>query len=371
VKIGIDARMTGTGIGRYTSSLIRELAKIDPDNAYTIFVRAGAAARFEPPGPNFRAVVADFGEYSLREQYRLPAIVRRERLDLVHYPHFNVPLLAPTPYVVTIHDLTHSAHRTGTASSRRLAYALRRRAYDVTLRRSVARASRVITVSQSTKQDVLELLGTPSESVSVIYEGVDPARAPGEPEVLERFGLRQPYFLYVGAAHPHKNLHLLLQAFAGLDDTGLQLVLAGKHEPFDAELSRTAASLGLGSTLVRPGEVTESELAALYDGALAYVFVSLSEGFGLPGLEAMAHGVPVLAASATALPEIYGEAALYVDPVDLGSVRDGMRRLAEDAVLRAQLIAQGTERVRRYSWADMARSTLRIYRDAITAPEAP
>jgi glycosyltransferase involved in cell wall biosynthesis len=369
MRIGIDARMAGTGIGRYTFSLIRELAKLDSDSEYTIFLRADHAARFEAPGPNFRAVVADFAEYSLPEQYRLPALVRRERLDLVHYPHFNVPLLAPTPYVVTVHDLTHSVHRTGTASRRRLAYALRRRAYGVTLRRAVARAGRVITVSESTKQNLLELLGTPSDRVTVTYEGVDPLdRAPGDPELLEHFGVERPYFLYVGSAHPHKNLQLLLHAFAGLDDPRLQLVLAGKHEPFAEALSRTAASLGLGSALVRPGEVTESELAALYDGALAYVFVSLSEGFGLPGLEAMSHGVPVLAASATSLPEIYGDAALYVDPADLGSIQDGLRRLAEDHELRADLIALGKRRAERYSWAEMARSTLRIYRDALTTP---
>lgn len=368
MRIGIDARMTGTGIGRYTLSLIRELGKIDRDSAYTIFLRADYANRFESPGPNFRVVVADFSEYSLAEQYRLPLLVRRERLDLMHYPHVNVPLLAPKPYVVTVHDLTHSTHRTGTASSRRLAYALRRRGYDVTLTRALQRASRVITVSESTKQVVHELKGTAKDKMSVIYEGVDQVdRAPVDPQALARFGVERPYFLYVGAAHPHKNLHLLLRAFAGLvrdDGTGLQLVLAGKHDPFDAELLRAARELDLGSALVLPGEVTDAELAALYDGALAYVFVSLSEGFGLPGLEAMAHGVPVLAASATSLPEIYGEAALYVDPTDLASVQGGMRRLAEDDALRAELKTQGKRRVRRYSWAEMAQATLRIYRDA-------
>jgi glycosyltransferase involved in cell wall biosynthesis len=121
---------------------------------------------------------------------------------------------------------------------------------------------------------------------------------------------------------------------------------------------------------VLPGEVTDAELAALYDGALAYVFVSLSEGFGLPGLEAMAHGVPVLAASATSLPEIYGEAALYVDPTDVASVEAGLRRIVVDDALRAELRAQGKRRIGRYSWAEMARVTLRIYREAISASAA-
>lgn len=370
MKIGIDARMTGTGIGRYTFSLIRELAKIDRDSSYTIFMRADHAKRFVVPGPNFRAIVADAREYSVSEQYRLPVLVRREGLDLMHYPHFNVPLLAPSPYVVTVHDLTHSTHRTGTASKgRSFSYALRLLAYRLTVTRAVRRATHVITVSESTKHVVHEVLGVPHEKMSVTYEGVDPVDVvSSDPETLRRFGVDRPYFLYVGSAHPHKNLQLLLHAFAGLvhrDGMQLQLVLAGDHGQFGAELARSARTLDLCSALVRPGRVSDSELAALYGGALAYVFVSLSEGFGLPGIEAMAHGVPVLAASAASLPEIYGDAALYVDPTDLVSVEAGMRRLAEDDALRAELTTQGKRRAGRYSWAEMAHATLRIYREAI------
>jgi glycosyltransferase involved in cell wall biosynthesis len=375
MRIGIDARMAGTGIGRYTSSLVRELAAIDRDSAYTIFLRAAHAERFEAPGTNFRAVVADSGAYSLSEQFRLPGLVRRQRLDLMHYPHFNVPLLAPTPYVVTVHDLTHSLHRTGRASRRRsLSYAPRRRAYDLTVARAVRRATHVITVSESTKRAVRELLGTPGWKLSVTYEGVDPVDfAHCDPDALERLKVERPYFLYVGSAHPHKNLQLLLRAFAGLvhgGGTGLQLVLAGDHGPFRAELEHSARALNLGSALVLTGEVTEPELAALYGGAHGFVFISLSEGFGLPGLEAMAHGVPVLAASATSLPEIYGDAALYVEPTDLASVEAGLRRLAEDDALRAELRAHGERRVGRYSWTEMAQATLQIYRDAIASSRA-
>ena len=370
MRIGIDARMSDTGIGRYTFSLIRSLAQIDPENDYALFLRREHAARFEPPAPNFRVVIADAAQYSAAEQYRLPLLVRRERLDLMHYPHFNVPLLAPTPYVVTIHDLTHSTHRTGTASSGgRIAFALKRRGYETTIRRAAKRASHVITVSESTRRTVQERLGIRTTRTSVIYEGVDrPTVSVPDGDALRRFGIDRPYFLYVGAAHPHKNLQLLLCAFAGLlrdKRPRLQLVLAGHHEPFDVELKAAAGELELGSAVVLPGRVTEAELSALYDGALAYVFVSLSEGFGLPGLEAMAHGVPVLAAAATSLPEIYGDAASYVDPTDVEGVQAGLQRLVEDDALRSELRNRGRRRVELYSWTQMAERTLGVYREAL------
>jgi alpha-1,3-rhamnosyl/mannosyltransferase len=175
-----------------------------------------------------------------------------------------------------------------------------------------------------------------------------------------------PFFLYVGAAYPYKNLTRLIGAFAKLGGDR-KLVLAGDQEHFGPALRRQAADAGLAGRIVFPGRVTDAELAALYGAALAYVFVSYSEGFGLPGLEAMQSGAPVVAASAASLPEIYGDAARYCDPHDVDSIVDALAEVASDREVRARLVERGHRRVREFSWARTAEQTLEVYRGATAA----
>jgi glycosyltransferase involved in cell wall biosynthesis len=182
--------------------------------------------------------------------------------------------------------------------------------------------------------------------------------------VLERHGLDVPFFLYVGAAYPYKNLKRLITGFARAGG-GYRLVLAGDHEHFAAGLREHAAALGLGDRVVFTGVVSDAELAALYGAAHAYTFVSLSEGFGLPGLEAMQFGVPVVAASAGSLPEIYGDAARYCDPHDAESIADALAEVASDEHLRAELGERGRRRAAEFSWARTAEQTLAVYREAL------
>jgi glycosyltransferase involved in cell wall biosynthesis len=366
VKIGIDGRNDGTGVGRYTFSLVRELAKIDRENEYVLFLNRTRFATEPEPGPNFRTVEAGIPWFTIREQLQLPRVVERERLDLMHYTHLTVPVLARTPFVVTVHDLNYlaaDAIAAPTARNRVRGAALRA-AFRVELMKA-RRARRLIAVSEHTRDTIVRTLRVDSAHVSVTYEAADPPGAV-EPDksVLERHDLESPFFLYVGAAYPYKNLARLIAAFARIGGDR-KLVLAGDQEDFGPGLRERAAAAGLAGRVVFPGRVSDAELAALYDAALAYVFVSLSEGFGLPGLEAMRAGVPVVAARAGSLPEIYGEAAEYCDPLDIDSIAAGLLEVAQDEGLRERLVARGRQRAGEFSWTRTAEQTLAVYRESL------
>jgi glycosyltransferase involved in cell wall biosynthesis len=352
MKIGIDARNDGTGVGRYTFSLIRELAKLDRENEYTLFLNARRYAGYETPGPNFRAVEADIPWFGVREQVQLPRVIARERLDLVHYPHLTVPLLATTPFVVTVHDLNYLD---ADATARP---AVLRAGYRVELLKA-KRARRLIAVSEHTRGEVVRRLGVDPARVAVTHEAADAPAVEPDPATLERYGIDAPFFLYVGSAYPYKNLARLIEAFA-LVEGEYRLVLAGDQEDFGPALREQASE-----RVVFTGPVSEPELAALYAGALAYAFVSLSEGFGLPGLEAMAAGVPVVAARAASLPEVYGGAARWCAPDHVGLIAAALTAVAGDEELRRQLVAAGRERAAEFSWARTAEQTLAVYREAL------
>lgn len=370
MRIGIDARNDATGVGRYTFSLIEELARIDGENEYVLFLRGRRFAGFAPPAPNFRAVEADIPWFTLREQVLLPRLVARERLDLVHYPHVTVPLLETTPFVVTIHDLNYLDRgaifgKDGDSGSVRRG--LLTAGYRITLRK-VRRARRLIAVSGATRDAVVSTLRVDPRKVVVTYEAAASPVEPGDRSVLDRNAIVDPFFLYVGSAYPYKNLPLLLDAFASFLRPGtrnFQLVLAGDHEQFATPLRERATSRGIADRVVFTGPISDTELATLYGAALAYVFVSLGEGFGLPGLEAMAAGVPVVAARAGSLPEIYGDAALYCDPRETESIAAALANVASEAELRTRLAGLGRQRASEFSWTRTAERTLAVYRDAL------
>jgi glycosyltransferase involved in cell wall biosynthesis len=368
VKIGIDARNDQTGVGRYTYSLIRELATIDRQNEYILFQGREGHENYAPPGPNFRSVEAEIPWFTVREQLSMPRLLARERLDLVHYPHLTVPLTSTTPFVVTIHDLNYldpdaTRRATGRGAFR---HAVLQAGYRFGLAKA-RRARQIIAVSEHTRDEVARVLRVESSRIAVTHEGVDPAGSvEPDPAILRRLGLDGPFFLYVGAAYPYKNLPRLIDAFARVSGY-YRLVLAGDQEDFGAALQQQVRTLGLGERVAFPGRVTDAELAALYDAALAYAFVSRREGFGLPALEAMAAGVPVVAARAGSLPEVCGEAARYCDPMDLDSIATALSEVATDTRLRTRLEALGRQRVAEFSWTRTAEQTLNVYRGALSA----
>lgn len=368
MRIGIDARFfgpIGKGLGRYTQRLVEHLEQVADDHEFVVFLRKENFDLFTPTSPRFRKVLADFRWYSLAEQIKFPPLIRKESIDLMHFPHFNIPVLTPCPFVVTIHDLILLRFPTKRATRLNwLTYALKYAAYKQVIRMAARRSKKVIAVSKYTKQDILKAFNVESEKVAVTYEASDGVEAgqlsiPGTLD-LASHGITKPYFLYVGNAYPHKNLERLLHVFRNIKTKGLnaQLVLVGKPDYFYDRLERS-------EDVIFYGFAKEEELAELYRNARAYVFPSLFEGFGLPPLEAMRYGTPVAASDATCLPEILGDAALYFDARDEDSMASAMIRIFNDKELRDDLSEKGLVRVEKYSWRRCAEETYDIYLKAI------
>lgn len=378
MRIGIDARMYGPsvgggGLGRYVEQLVTELQKIDRENHYILFLKKENANACTLTAPNFRKHVADVHWYTLAEQARMPGFIAKERLDLMHFPHWNVPLRCPVPFVVTIHDLIlleePNSNRSTTLPPP--LYRLKHAAYRKVLRHAVEKSRAVIAVSQYTKQSILKYFpDVPEGKVHVIYEGVTPLRKQSESKTTRGNAplppaIRDPYFLYVGNAYPHKNLEALLHAFSFFHKLhpNIQLVLAGRHDFFYDRLAQELDEIDIpNDRVVFVGSPSDEELDALYKGASLYLFPSRLEGFGLPPLEAMSHGVPVAASNRSSIPEILGDAAVYFSPDDIEEMVRIMEKALIDEELRSQLVEKGRERVQRYSWSAMASEIKQLYK---------
>lgn len=371
MRIGIDARFygpLGKGLGRYTERLIHHLQALKPAEEFVIFLRKENWEAFQPTLPTFTKVLADFPWYTLAEQRGMPRVVAEAKVDLMHYPHFNVPFFAPRPFVVTIHDLilTHFPTRRATTLGP-LKYAAKHLGYRLTLSRAVARAAKVITVSEFTKQDIRSYFGYDPKKIVVTYEAVDPfpETMVDMPKVLEKYDIRQPYLLYVGNAYPHKNLEKLVTLLQSLpaEQAHLQLVIVGKADYFQNRIRDLVQKAGLNGCVRFPGYVPDAELSVLYRQAHAFIFPSLYEGFGLPPLEAMAYGTPVLSSDAACMKEILGTAALYFNPNETRGMLAALQQLERTPALRQQLITAGQAQVLQYRWKNLAESTLRVYQD--------
>lgn len=372
MRIGIDARFYGSlgkGLGRYTERLIHHLEQLAPaGDEFVVFLRQENWDDYTPANSRFTKQLADFRWYSFAEQVQMPKLVRAAQLDVMHYPHFNVPVWTPKPFVVTVHDLilTHYPTRRATTLGP-LKYWLKQAAYRIVLSRAVARASRILTVSNFTKTDIQQYFGYDPKKITVAYEAVDDFPEPqvDDSEVRERLRLPGKFLLYVGNAYPHKNLEQLI-ALAKLlreQQSDLHIVIVCKHDYFLQRVQTLARQAGVTDCVHFPGYVSDSDLGALYRLAHAYVFPSLYEGFGLPPLEAMAQGTPVLSSDAACMKEILGNAALYFNPHEVRGMLATLQRLDSEPGLRTQCIAAGREQVQRYSWSALARATLQAYHD--------
>jgi len=374
MKIGIDARMLGPGFGlaRYTEQLVKHLEEIDHTNQYVLFVRAENWDNFEPHNPNFTKVLADIPWYSLAEQIKFPAIIKKQKVDLMHFPHWNVPLLYPGRFVVTIHDLImyHFPRATATTLGP-LTYWVKDHLHRLVIKNAVKCASKIIVTSEFTKEDVRKTLGVSEEKMVTTYQAPFPKNTDTQnlsPQEITTFfaghNINREYVLYVGAAYPHKNLDTLLQGwkiFEDRYDEDYQLVLVGKDSHFYRELHKTATKYQC-KNVVFTGFVPDNELEILYNHASLYIFPSLYEGFGLPPLEAMAHGVPVASSDSSCLPEILQDSAYYFRPTDTRAISDAIEHLLIDKTLRARLIERGEKLCTKYSWEELAEQTLQIYK---------
>jgi len=369
MRIGIDARFFGpleTGIGRYVERLVTHLAAIDTQNEYVLFLRQRGYDWWQPPNERWTKVLADHNWYGFAEQRHMPGLFRRAKLDLLHVPHFNVPLLTRSKFVVTIHDLILDEFPTERATTLEpLLFSIKFRAYQASVRHAVHGSRAIITVSEHSKQRLIESFKAPAEKVAVTYESVDPLPHAVPFQTLVEHGVRRPYILHVGNSYPHKNLDRLIAAVDLVSRRAIdfQLVLVGKDDYFSKRLRLEVERRQLKNVLFY-GFAADQELSSLYQHAQAYFFPSLSEGFGLPGLEAMQAGTPVYAARASCLPEVFGSGASFFDPLDPTSIAQSIDGALHDTLLRQRLIAAGRERLTHYSWRRMAEQTLQVYEQA-------
>lgn len=360
-----------TGIGRYAVDLLCALATL-PDAPTLVLLSTEAS---DPQG-----LWSQFEHYPLPGCRRLPALlsvgnvalsqaIRRYQLDIVHDPNGIAPFLGPAMgarRIVTLHDafafVCPEMHNW-----------LDNWRYRSMLPTALRCSDAVISVSEASRRDLLHTLGLAPTQVHVIAEGVAPCFQPVAPEcsqpVLERYGITRPYILYLGALNARKNIARLLEAFAQvhLRHPQFTLVLGGKPQWKTASISTTLRQLDLGDAVQFIGYVADADLPALYSAATLFVFPSLYEGFGLPPLEAMACGTPVIAANATALPEVLGSAALLVDPYDVAAISAAMDRALSDPKLRADLRRRGFERVSYFTWQRTASATYALYQQVCSA----
>jgi len=367
VRIGIDARkLHDFGIGTYIRNLLRQLARLDSETDFVLFCRPEDRAGLLALGENFRPVTETAGNYSISEQLRIPMALRREGVTLFHAPHYVLPPLVPCRSVVTIHDCIHLMFPQYLPGRTALAYA------RGSIGMAARLAARIITVSESSKRDILRFVDVPAEKIDVIYNAYDERFAvePGEEEVVrvrERFQLHDEFVLYAGNVKPHKNLERLIQAFDLVRRRGLErlkLVVIGDEVSKYAALRRAVHKHQLHKYVRFLGYLPEETLAVMYRLAAVFVFPSLYEGFGLPPLEAMVSGTPVVTSNVSSLPEVAGDAAMLVDPYDPHAIADGIYTVLTDERVRRELRRKGLERARQFSWESAVRRVRDIYLDA-------
>lgn len=364
MRIGIDARMMGAGygIGRYIEQLVSHLFVCDADNDYVIFVKDAA---IDVPD-TWEKIVVDIPWYSIKEQTHFTSVIKKAKVDVMHFPHWNVPFLYQDPFVVTIHDLTmfHFSRPEATTLGP-VVYALKDFAHRMIVRRVVKKAKHIITTSDFTKQDIAKTLSVSEKKMSTIYQAPFEMHSASFIDILKDHRISKPYVLYVGAAYPHKNTEMLLHAwsiFKKEHDTEdvYQLILAGKENFFYNRLVEKIND----PSIIYTGFVSDESLDSLYAQADLFVFPSLYEGFGLPPLEAMQRDVPVVSSNASCMPEILGDSVLYADPKDPAFFAGQIARGLFDEDVRFELKKKGKKRSSEFSWEKLAEETLRVYQQA-------
>jgi len=368
VRIAIDARkLRDFGIGTYIRNLLRHLARLDATTEFVVLCREQDCAFVTELGENFRAVTEPSRPYSLREQFAIPLELRRAGANLFHAPHYVLPPMTPCRSVVTIHDCIHLRFPQYLPS--RLGYAYARSSLWVAAHRS----ARVLTVSEASKRDILEYFRVPESKVTVIYNAIDERfhEEPPADEVMrvqERYQLTDPFILYAGNIKPHKNLERLIEAFHMVRRGELEhikLLIIGDEISKYATLRRAVHRYKLHKHVRFFGFVPDATLAILYRLARVFVFPSLYEGFGLPPLEAMASGTPVITSNLSSLPEVVGDAAMLIDPYQPDAIAGAMRRVLQDERLRDDMRERGLARVREFSWARSVKQVREIYDEVL------
>jgi glycosyltransferase involved in cell wall biosynthesis len=372
VKIAIDIRrMTEFGVGTYIRNVVRTLGRLDRENKYLLI---GPSAKVEEIGslpPNFHAVPLHQPERSLRGWWEFRAILQRLDCDLLHVPNiFSVPRALPCPYVMTVHDMLEhmSLGRTRTDLWRSVHFQLTRRV--------LRGAARIFAVSNFTKMEMEKLFGIPPERIEVVYNAIDErflhghASAADRELIAERYQVTYPFLLYAGRVSAHKNVVRMIEAFSALKGElekerafpDLKLIIIGDDLSGNPDLRRTVVRSGVQNDVRFLGFVPIEVLRIFYDAAKIFVFPSLYEGFGLPPLEAMAHGTPVVTSNVSSLPEVVGNAAVLVNPENVFEIMRALHRVLVDQGLRDRMKERSYVQAGKFSWEKSVRRILEVYR---------
>ncbi len=369
MRIGIDCRLySQTGVGRYIRAILAEVKNqiLEEDKEYVLFVYKPDAKHFSNFPRSVKIVLTNVKWHSFFEQIVMPFLLYREHLSLVHFPYFNVPLLYFKKFTVTIHDLTINKFKTGKATSLPLVlYYLKLISYHIIMYFTVKRACLIITVSQAVKNEIVKTYDINEDKVRVVYNG-------GELEESDdrrvSHDLPVPdgrYILYVGNLHPHKNLETLVLAYDELLKDGkyidIKLVIISPFDFFYLKLFDFLKNLKLENKVIFTGPVKNYKLQHYYKNAACFVFPSFSEGFGIPGIEAMRLGCPVIASDIPVFKEVYGSACLFFNPKNPIDLKEKIVFLLDHEKQRNELIERGNIQARHYSWKMAAAETLKIY----------
>lgn len=371
--------MTEFGIGTYIRNVVRTLARLDREGKYFLIGIPDKVDEFGPLPPNFHSVSLAAADNTFRGCVDFRAIVRRLECNVVHIPHlFWMPRALGCPYVLTVHDLLEHMYGSRNLSN------LRRSLHFYLTRRALRGAARVIAVSQFTKSEVQKLLPLPDERIEVVYNAIDERFLHGHASqtdrelIAQRYQVNYPFILYAGAIRPHKNLVRIIEAFSALKNelakgrqlADLKLIIIGDDLSGHPRLRRAVVSGGVQNDVRFLGFVPIEVLRIFYDVAKIFVFPSLYEGFGLPPLEAMAHGTPVVTSNTSSLPEVVGNAAIMVNPENVFEIQRALQRALLDTETREGMKQRGYEQAQRFSWTSSVSRILEIYREIAGAKVA-
>lgn len=361
-KIVIDARESGTTTGRYIDKLIEYLHKLKPKYEVVVLTKAHRIEYINKIAPKFTVVKSRYNEFGFGEQIGFAWQLYRMKAQLVHFGMTQQPVLYFGKTVTTIHDLTTARFRN--PRKNRVVFAIKQWVYKWVIKVAARKSSMIITPTEFVKDDVAKFAHKNSREITVTYEAADEIPVSPKP-IVELEGKK--FIMYIGRPTPHKNLGRLIDAFEQLKEKNpdLYLVLAGKKDSLYKRHERRVKQDDI-TQVVFTDFVSEAELRWLYENCAVYVFPSLSEGFGLPGLEAMIHGAPVASSNATCLPEVYGDAAEYFDPHDVAEMAKKINKVLTNEKLRKELVIAGKKQAKKYSWQRMAEQTLAIYQDILS-----
>jgi len=382
MKIAIDCRFWGpqsTGLGRYTQNLVENILKNDRENEYFLIFKKDDQTNLPvQKSTNKTVVLVDAPHYSFKEQVEIRRILKKIKPDIVHFPHFNVPLFLPYPFIVTIHDLIkHHFKGRETTTRKPLLYRFKYFGYKVVFKRIIKKASAIIVPSEFVKREIKSFYKTNFEKIKVVYEGVEQDRwerylnnfTSAEKRLkLQRYKIEQPYIVYAGNVYPHKNIERLVLALKFLNKKRLKkklsLVIVCGRDVFWRRIKKVVQKHKMEKEIQLVGYLSDSELALIYSCAQAFISASLMEGFGLPGLEAMSVDCPVICSEIDTFKEIYGQAPLYFNPKNIEDIKDKIVQFLEMSEKnKKEMITKGQEQVEKYSWGKCAKKTLKVYKN--------